>query len=82
MVMSNEFRVNEEFITMLDYYVLTSLSAKSSEAQHFRTFYCMWVAMYKAERGPALQNLLLRVGCNVQGPRRTARPEKLEAGAS
>ena len=24
---------------MLDYYIVTSLSAKSSEAQHFRTFY-------------------------------------------
>ena len=45
---SNEFLINEEFIAMLDYYVVTSLSAKSSEAQHFRTFHCVWLAMYKA----------------------------------
>ena len=33
---------------MLDYYVVTSLSAKSSEAEPFRTFYWERVAMYKA----------------------------------
>ena len=48
---SNEFLINEEFITVLDYYVVTSLSAKSSEAEPFRTFYCKWVAMYKALDG-------------------------------
>ena len=36
---SDEFLINEEFITRLDYYVVTSLSAKSSEAESFRTFY-------------------------------------------
>ena len=36
---------------MLDYYVLTSLSAKSGKAQHFRTFNCERVAMYKAHNG-------------------------------
>ena len=36
---------------MLDYYVVTSLSAKSSEAESFRTFYCERVAMYKALDG-------------------------------
>ena len=36
---------------MLDYYVVTSLSEKSSEAQPFRTFYCERVAMYKALDG-------------------------------
>ena len=45
---------------MLDYYLVTSLSAKSSEAESFRTFYC-------------------KAFDNVQGPLRTARPEKLEA---
>ena len=34
----NEFLINEEFIAMLDYYVVTSLSAKSSEGQPFRIF--------------------------------------------
>ena len=38
---SDEFLINEEFITMLDYYVMTSLSTKSSEAESFRTFYCI-----------------------------------------
>ena len=33
---------------MLDYYVVTSLSAKSSKGESFRTFYCERVAMYKA----------------------------------
>ena len=35
----NEFLINEEFVAMLDNYVVTSLSAKSSEAQPFRNFY-------------------------------------------
>ena len=34
----NEFFINEEFIAMLDYYVVTSLSAKQTEAQPLRTF--------------------------------------------
>ena len=34
---NNEFLINEEFITMLDSYVLTSLSATSSEAESLRT---------------------------------------------
>ena len=55
---SDEFLINEEFITMLDYYV----DKPFNEVQ-------------------VLQNLLLRAGGNVQGPRLTARPEKLEAGA-
>ena len=36
---------------MLDYYVVASLSAKSSKAESFRTFYCERVAMYKAFDG-------------------------------
>ena len=36
---------------MLDYYVVTSLSAKSSEVESFRTSYCERVAMYKALDG-------------------------------
>ena len=36
---------------MLDYYVVTSLSAKSSEGQPFRIFYCERAAMYKALDG-------------------------------
>ena len=47
----DEFLIHEEFIAILDYYVVTSLSAKSGEAQHFRTFHCEWVAMYKALDG-------------------------------
>ena len=51
---------------MLDYYVMTSLSTKSSEAVSFRTFYCDLVAMYKAldgqqdqrHWGPALLEVL------------------------
>ena len=35
---------------MLDYYVVTSLSAKS-ETESFRSFYCERVAMYKALDG-------------------------------
>ena len=45
---SIEFLINEKYIAMLDNYVVTSLSAKSSEAQPFRTFYCKRAAMYKA----------------------------------
>ena len=48
---SDEFLINEEFIAMLDYYVVISLLAKSSEAESFRTFYCEQVAMYKALDG-------------------------------
>ena len=47
---SNKFLINEEFINMLDYYVVTSLSAKS-ETESFRSFYCERVAMYKALDG-------------------------------
>ena len=49
----NEFLMNEEFIAMLDYYVVTSLrlSVKSSEAKPFRTFYCDREAVYKALDG-------------------------------
>ena len=36
---------------MLDYYVVTSISAKSSEAQPFITFYCERATMYKALNG-------------------------------
>ena len=36
----------------------------------------------EVERGRVLQNLLLRTGGNVQGPRRTEKSEKLEAGTS
>ena len=35
---------------MLDYYVVTGLSAKSSEAEPLRIFYCERVAMYKDEQ--------------------------------
>ena len=63
---SNEFLIKEEFIAMLNYYVVTSLSAKSIEAQHFRTFYCERVAVSKALDGqqdrrnwrPALREVL------------------------
>ena len=58
---SDEFLINEEFITTLDYYVVTSLSAKLSEAESFT---------------------LIATGGNIQGPPRTAKEEKLEAGAS
>ena len=37
---SDEFLINKEFIAMLDYYVVTSLSANSSKAESFRAFYC------------------------------------------
>ena len=63
---SNEFLIKEEFIAMLNYYVVTSLSAKSIEAQHFRTIYCERVAVSKALDGqqdrrnwrPALREVL------------------------
>ena len=48
---SDEFLINVEFIAMLDYYVVTSLSAKSSEAESFRTLYCERMAIYKALDG-------------------------------
>ena len=48
---NDEFLINEEFISMLDYYVVTSLSTKSSEVKSFRTFYCERVAVYKALNG-------------------------------
>ena len=35
---------------MLGYYVMTSLSTKSSEAESFRTFYCELVAMLQGPR--------------------------------
>ena len=41
----------EEFITMLGFDVMTSLSTKSSEAESFRTFYCELVAFCKALDG-------------------------------
>ena len=47
----NKFLINEEFIAMLDYCVVTSLSAKSSEGQPFRIFYCERVEMCKALDG-------------------------------
>ena len=55
---------------MLDYYVVTTCTDKpiSEVEREFR-------------RETALQNLLLWAGGNVQDPRRTARPEKLEAEA-
>ena len=33
------FLINEEFTAKLDYHVVKSLSAKSSEAKSFRTYY-------------------------------------------
>ena len=45
---------------MLDYYVVTSLSAKSSEAESFRIFYCKQIAMYKAPDGQNRENRGLR----------------------
>ena len=47
----NEFLINEEFTAILTYYVVTSLSAKSSETQIFRTFNCERMVMCKAHDG-------------------------------
>ena len=38
--------MNYSSIAMLDYYLVTSLSAKLSEAEPFKNVYCEWVAMY------------------------------------
>ena len=58
---SNEFLINTEFFAMLDYYVVTSLSAQLSKGQPFRIFYCLRVAMYKAlDRQQDRRNLALR----------------------
>ena len=51
---SNEFLINEEFVAMLDYYVVVSLSAKASEAERFRPYYRQRVDIYKMFDGKAL----------------------------
>ena len=45
--LSNEFLINEEFVAMLDYYVVVSLSAKASDAERFRPYYSQHVDIYK-----------------------------------
>ena len=48
---SDEFLINAEFVAMLDYYVVTSLSAKGPDAEKFRPYYRQHVAIYKAFDG-------------------------------
>ena len=48
---SDEYLINEEFMTMLDYYVAACLSVRASEAAGFRSFYAERVLLYTRREG-------------------------------
>ena len=48
---SDRLLINEEFIAMLNYYIATTVSAKSTDAEAQRPYYLERIALYKALDG-------------------------------